>query len=236
MGNKQKQRWIDSNKRQGLLLVVMAGTTLVALLIGLSIGRSGRFFEALNALLQMRSAPQVDVRPLVIHQVQSASELTTAVLAMETVVPTRQDRTVGGYVIGTTTLLYIAYGEVRAGVDLSQLRTSDVEVQSNTIRIRLPPPRILDSKIDVNRSKVYDYSRGFLALGPDVAPQLQTLAEQETLKRIVTKACNQGLLKAANDRAQMVVSQLLNGSGYKQVQVETTLPPSDCGQSGTTGK
>ncbi len=231
MGDK-RPRWSDIIIKQQLLLVVMGGT-LGALLIGLIIWRSGRFFEALNLLLQPTSSPQVDVRPLVIHQIHSASQLTTAVLAMETVVPTHQDRTVAGYVIGTTTLLYIAYGEVRAGVDLSGLKPTDVEVQGNTIQIRLPPPRILDSKIDVNRSKVYDYSRGFLALGPDVAPQLQTLAEQETLKRIVANACSQGLLKSANDRAELVVSQLLNVSGYKQVQVETTLPSSDCEQAAT---
>jgi hypothetical protein len=58
-----------------------------------------------------------------------------------------------------------------------------VQVTNNTIQLRLPPPRILDSKIDVNRSSVYDYNRGFLGLGPDVGPQLQTLAQRETLKK-----------------------------------------------------
>jgi hypothetical protein len=73
---------------------------------------------------------------------------------MEAVVPTSQDRKLGEYVIGTTRLLYIAYGEVKAGVDLSELKADNVQIVNDTILLRLPPPRILDSKIDVNRSKV----------------------------------------------------------------------------------
>jgi hypothetical protein len=148
---------------------------------------------------------------------------------MEAVVPTRQDRKLAGYTVGTTTLLYIAYGEVRAGVDLKDLKADNVKVVNNTIQLQLPPPRILDSKIDVNRSSVYDYDRGFLGLGPDTAPQLQTLAQQETLKKIVTTACQSNLLAQANDRAQLVVEKLLNTAGYKQVEVKTQAPqPGTC--------
>jgi hypothetical protein len=136
---------------------------------------------------------------------------------------------VGGYVIGTTKLLYVAYGEVRAGVNLGQLKAEDVTVADNTLRLRLPPPQILDGKIDVNRSQVYDYNRGFLGLGPDTGPQLQTVAEQEALKKIVASACADKLLEKANDRAKLVVTQLLSTTGYQQVIIETQPPaPSAC--------
>jgi hypothetical protein len=133
------------------------------------------------------------------------------------------------YTVGSTTLLYIAYGEVRAGVDLKDLKADNVQIVNDTIQLQLPPPRILDSKIDVNRSSVYDYNRGFLGLGPDVAPQLQTIAQRETLKKIVSAACSQGVLKQANERAELVVEKLLNTAGYKQVQVKTQPPaPGTC--------
>jgi hypothetical protein len=72
---------------------------------------------------------------------------------------------------------------------------------------------------------VYDYDRGFLGLGPDVAPQLQTLAQRETLKKIQTAACRENLLGQANDRAQLIVEKLLNTAGYKAVEVKTQSPP-----------
>ncbi len=169
---------------------------------------------------------KVDIRSLVVQQIRGASELTTAVYTMESVVPTSREQTFGGYVIGKTTLLYIAHGEVRAGVDLAALRPEDVQLAGKTISLRLPPPKILDSKIDVNRSRVYDYDRGFMGLGPDVAPELQELAQRQTLAKIVAAACTDGVLQAANERAKLAVSQLLTTAGYSQFTV-TTQPPTD---------
>ncbi len=222
---------LTSGLLRNLMLMTTGGVVLIALLFGVGVLRSGtRFFEGLNAMFNAPPPkPEVDVRSLIVSQVRGASELTTAVFTMEAVVPTRQDRNLGGYTLGTTTLLYIAYGEVRAGIDLQDLKPDDVQVVNNTIQLKLPPPRILDSKIDVNRSTVYDYDRGFLSLGPDVAPQLQMLAQRETLKKIVTAACSNGVLAQANDRSQLVVEKLLNTAGYKQVEVKTQAPlPGSC--------
>ncbi len=225
---------LTSGLLRNLMLMTTGGVVLIALLFGVGVLRSGtRFFEGLNAMFNApQPKPQVDVRSLIVSQVRGASELTTAVFTMEAVVPTRQDRNLGGYTLGTTTLLYIAYGEVRAGVDLQDLKPDDVQIVNNTIQLTLPPPRILDSKIDVNRSTVYDYDRGFLNLGPDVAPQLQMLAQRETLKKIVTAACSNGVLAQANDRSQLVVEKLLNTAGYKQVEVKTQSPPPGSCMSG----
>lgn len=189
---------------------------------------SGNLFGALQESLTIDTPPpQVDVRSMVVQQVRGASELTTAVYSMESVVPTSRDRTLGNYVIGKTTLLYIAHGDVRAGVDLAALRPEDVQVVGDSLILRLPPPQILDSKIDVNRSRVYDYDRGFMGLGPDVAPELQELAQRETLARIVETACTDGILQSANERAKLTVTQLLNTAGYAQVTVETQPPAAD---------
>lgn len=237
MKNPFQKWWLGGTKQpllKNLLMMTAGGTVLLALLVLVGIWRTGeRFFDRVSELfVGPPSTPKVDVRSIVIRQVRGASELTTAVFAMEAVVPTRHDRTLGRLVVGTTTLLYIARGEVRAGVDLKDLTPSDVEIASDTLQIRLPPPRILDSKIDVNQSSVYDYDRGFLGLGPDTAPQLQQYAEKEALKKIVAAACTEGLLKEANDRAQLVVTQLLNTAGYKSVEVKTQSPsPNGCLQT-----
>lgn len=232
-GMSKPQQWqqlsnIWSLLLKNLLLMTTGGLVVITLFIGFGIWRMGEDFKGRLAAIfnSPQPPPQVDVRSLVVHQVRPASELTTATLAMEAVVPTRQDTTLGGYVVGTTKLLYIAYGEVRAGVDLEHLQPTDVQIVNDTLLLRLPPPQILDSKIDVTRSSVYDYDRGFLDLGPDVAPHLQTQAQQEALKKIVASACRSGLLQEANKRAALVVTQLLNTAGHKAVEVVST-PPSE---------
>lgn len=214
---------------KNVLLVTGGGVALIVVLTTIGIWQTGnRLLAGISHLFNAPpSAPQVNVPTLVINQVRGASELTTAVFTMEAVVPTSQDRKLGEIAIATTKLLYIAQGEVKAGIDLSALNASDVEVQDNIVNIQLPPPQILDSKIDVERSKVYDYNRGFLNLGPDVAPQLQTLAQRQTLQKIVDTACTKGILAEANDRAKLTVTQLLMTAGYEKVEVETALPSTE---------
>jgi hypothetical protein len=206
-----------------LSLMATGGVLVAGGLLGLGVWRmGGNVLTGVQQMLTLDLAePQVDVRSLVIQQIRGASELTTAVFAMQAVVPTSRDRTLGGYTIGKTTLLYIAYGEVRAGVNLADLEAEDVQVLENTIRLRLPAPQILDSKIDVTRSTVYDYDRGFLGLGPDVAPELQTLAQQQTLQQVVRAACEQGILNQANERADAAVTQLLTTAGYDNIIIDT---------------
>ncbi|MGQ4648941.1 DUF4230 domain-containing protein [Lyngbya aestuarii] len=221
---------------RNMMLLTTSGAVLATLFFSIGVWRSGaRFFDGINQIFNAPPAkPQVDVRSVVVNQVRGVSELTTSVFSMEAVVPTSQERRLGGYSVGRTTLLYIAYGEVRAGVDLGELKPENVRVLGDTVELRLPAPRMLDSKIDVTRSQVYDYDRGFLSFGPDVAPQLQILAQQETLKKITAAACREGLLEKANDRAQIVITQLLNTTGYKQVNVTTQAPPpGTCASPGT---
>ncbi|MEM9162166.1 MAG: DUF4230 domain-containing protein [Cyanobacteria bacterium P01_F01_bin.4] len=219
------------------------GALLVGAFAGYAFWRSGlRFLEGLKMMVTP-SPPQetVDARTVVVQQIANASELTTAIFSMEVVVPTASDRTFGGYTIGKTNLLYIAYGEVRAGLDLSEISITDVTVSDplstgadldvpRQVTLTLPAPRILDSNLDLDQSRVYDYSRGLLGLGPDRAPQLQSLAQTTALQKIEQAACEHGILNHANERAELVVSQLVQNLDYSQVTVNTQLPVT-CGSS-----
>jgi hypothetical protein len=215
---------------KNLLLVSSTSIAMIALLGLVGIWRTGsRFIDAIEEFLHPSLAnSQIDVPTLIIDRVRGVSELTTATFVMEAVVPTSQERKLGDLVVATTKLLYIAQGEVKAGIDLNKLTQDDVKLVNNILEIQLPPPQILDRKIDIDRSRVYDYDRGLLGLGPDVAPDLQTLAQRQTLAKIVSAACNRGLLEEANQKADLAVTQLLTTAGY-QVKVKTTPPnPETC--------
>ncbi|MEL6602036.1 MAG: DUF4230 domain-containing protein [Cyanobacteria bacterium J06614_10] len=188
----------------------------------------GQFFESMKlAITPKPPEEKVDIRTVVVEQVQEVSELTTAVFTMEAVVPAQSDRKLGEVTIGQTNLLYVAYGEVRAGVNLEDLTVSDVTTSEadKQIRLQLPAPKLIDTKIDVERSNVYDYSRGLFNLGPDRAPELQSLAQKEALIKIEQAACEQDILGQASDRAELVVTQLLQSAGFEDVVVEATPAP-----------
>jgi Protein of unknown function (DUF4230) len=224
--DRQKRGTQGFVRFKNLGLVLTGSLLVVGTMTAVGLLRSGdQFFSKVGTLFSNpQPEPKVETRSVVIQQVRDASELTTAIFTMEAVVPTQQDATVGGFVVGTTKLLYIAHGEVRAGVDLSALTPEDVQVVGKRLRLRLPPPRVLDSKIDINRSKVYDYNRGVLGLGPDVAPVLQELAQKEALKKIQAAAVTDGVLQRANDRAKLVVTQLVKVPGMEEVVIETQPP------------
>ena len=207
-----------------LLLWSAGGINLVILLILLSIWRTGdRTLNFMGNLFKFSAAEsKVENFTPLVQRIENIQELSTTVQTIETVVPASAERKIGDIPLATTRLLYIARGEIEAGVDLSQLTDADIVVSNNSVEINLPPAKILDSKIDVNRSRVYDYNRGFLNLGPDVAPQLQTLAQRETLSKMIATACQEGILDNANLKAKEAITQLLMNTGHRQVTVNTT--------------
>lgn len=218
---------------QLLAIATTGGAVMLGSLALFAFLRSGSqfFTDVKDALTPQPPEETVDVRTVVVEQVREVSELTTAVFSMEAVVPAQSDRKLGEVTIGKTNLLYVAYGEVRAGIDLSQLTTADV-TSSETgqqIKLVLPEPKILGGDIDVDRSDVYDYSRGFLNLGPDRGPQLTALAQQEAKQKIKRAACEQDILEQANDRAELVVTQILETAGFETITIETVpVSMADC--------
>lgn len=208
---------------QGLAGGLSGGMLLLGMIAGVGLWRSGEDFVngIRSAFIPAEPVEEVDVQTVVVQQIRGASELTTAIFTMEAVVPTSSTRTIANYEVGKTTLIYIANGEVRAGVDLSEIAPEDIQASGDILRVTIPAPKIIDKKIDVNQSKVFDYNRGFLNLGPDRAPELQDQAQEVALQRLIMAACQQGILHQASDRAELVVSQLLQNTGFEQVIVES---------------
>ena len=106
-------------------------------------------------------------------------------------------------------------------MDLSAIAPENVRASGETLRVTLPAPTIIDKKIDVGESQVFDYNRGFLGLGPDRAPELQDQAQEVALEKLIFAACEEGILQQASDRAELVVGQLLQNTGFEQVIVES---------------
>jgi hypothetical protein len=211
-----------------ILLVLIGGSIFLLAFFGFGIYRAGEgFVSRMENLFALPPQPTmvVDVRGVVVKQVQGLSELTTVLYNMQTVVSVSQDQTFGPFTIGQTKLLYVAQGEVRGGIDLSEIKQEDVNVVSDTIIIRLPPPKMIDKKIDVDKSYVYDFSRGgiFAPEGID----FQTRAERQALSQIVQAACDNQVLEKANEEAETAIGALLSASGYRSVTVITQSPSPD---------
>ena len=69
------------------------------------------------------------------------------------------------------------------------------------VTVSLPVLKVLDTKLDVNQSRLYDYNKGFLSLGPDLV-KLQESALRESIRKIEQASCKEWLMKTANERVQ----------------------------------
>lgn len=206
---------VSSIKDSNLVSKVLAGVIVLLLMV------------VLWLVYQVSHTPRTltvieDPGSVIMRQVREVSELTTAMFEMDAVVPVSEK----GFLVESK-VLYIAHGNVRVGVDLSEFQTDDVQVEADKITVTLPPLKVLDSKLDLDHSKVYSYDRGFLGWGPDVV-NLQAQAQREAIRKVEEAACQKWLIKTASDRVQKTVenllSQILKDRGYKEVIVKAQLP------------
>lgn len=147
---------------------------------------------------------------VVIKQIQRIQELATAEYNMETVVEIEVD-----HLVGDSHLLYIASGKVKAGINLEEISNNNIQInnEGKKIIVKLPPSKIIDKKINVDMSKVYQYEGGWLS-SKNTSYQLLTKAQQTAESKIMTGACQSKILETANQKAELAVDRLLTMTGY----------------------
>ena len=119
-------------------------------------------------------------------------------------------------------VILVARGEVKAGIDLDELHKDDVHVDGEKVTIDLPEARILDSSLDEDKTKVYDWDRGLLVKG-DYA--LVEDARREALDKIEAAARDEHIVEKAQNNAEASIREFLKFSGYKKVDFESAKRP-----------
>jgi hypothetical protein len=120
-------------------------------------------------------------------------------------------------------ILLIAHGEVIAGFDLNSFSASDLEIQGSTVTIHLPPPQILVTKLDNDKTKVYDRSLGLLSKGDkDLESQARISAENS----IRQAACEEHILSQASTNMKKQLTSMLKAYQFSQVTIQ--IPQGSC--------
>lgn len=115
-------------------------------------------------------------------------------------------------------VVLIAVGEVRAGVDLDELREGDVSVEEDRVMIDLPKPEILSAALDEEETRVYDRDQGLLNFNPD--EDLETEARREAVRRLEDSARDNGILNQAEKNAQTSLRAFIQSLGFAEVELE----------------
>jgi hypothetical protein len=211
-----------------VLAIFLTPLLILVILAVITLGGISATWHTVNNLLAGRMIIKPD-QPSVIVEVRKLGRLETASYTVEKVIEGGDTR--GNPILDALLgdrLLFIAHGDVIAGVDLSNLTEQDVSISSDgrSVTVRLPPAQILSHRLDNDLSRVYDRSTGLLTKGD---PNLETRVRQEAERQILAAACQGGILDRARENAQSQVQTLLQLTNFSAV---TFLPPSG---NGTTG-
>jgi hypothetical protein len=162
--------------------------------------------------------------PSVVVSVRNLARLETVSYHIERVIDLRdQQSLLFGLVKTQDAILFIAVGEVTAGVDLSELTDGDVQVDkaNDRVVITLPPPRILSVRLDNEHSWVFSRTTDALAKRQE---DLETRARREAESTLEQAALGGGILDRARESAETTVTSLVRSLGYSSVTVRTRDP------------
>ncbi len=197
-----------------LLLIPLAGCLAFTVV---TVGGATQAINLVRSVLDGGEIVVLDRQPAVITQIRELGRLETASYTVEKVLEggVDQGNDLLNLLLGDR-LLFIAHGEVIAGVDLTELGDEDVVVSDDrqSVTLRLPPARILTKRLDNELSRVYDRSQGWLTKGD---PDLESRVRQEAERAVLLAACEGGILAQAELNAQRQVQILLLALEFREI-------------------
>jgi hypothetical protein len=174
--------------------------------------------------LVIEATPVILPNPvIIIEEINSLARLETASYAFQDILQIQRNEELLWGVFGES-MLFVAYGDVIAGIDFSQMGPEDIQVVSPTkVIVRLPKAEILLSDLDNDRSYVADRDIGLLTRGDS---QLETRIRQEAEARMVESAMENGILEMADEEAQAFMISFLVQLGFQEIEfTEDGMPP-----------
>ena len=156
-------------------------------------------------------------QPTVVRQIQRLQKLETVSYTMDKIIGGARDNPYLPKFLAGDRILLVVHGEVVAGVNLGNIKPSDVTVQGHSISLHLPPAEVFSTRIDNAKSKVYSRDTGLFS-SPD--PNLESEVREEAERQLQQAALVDGILKSADQNARNTVSGMLTGLGFTQVALQ----------------
>jgi hypothetical protein len=197
-----------------------------ALLVGILLGLVGfavfahqaktGMWDRIAAIVTGRGLSIDTSMPTVVNKIQRLQRLETVSYSLDKIVEgERQSPILPDFLVGDK-LLLVVHGQVIAGIDLSQLKPSDVQIEGRTIQVHLPASQILVTSLDNTKTRVYSRATGLLV--PE-DPNLESEVRAKAQEQIQQAALADGILVTASKNASATVTSMLLGLGFEKVSV-----------------
>lgn len=207
----------------GLLLMAALGIGMVFTVNAMlrqTVGQAVQPIEDVNQALQTKVSELTHPTPTIvpdpvtiIQQVRSLARLETIHYNIEKVITAEEGQNELKLLFGDK-LIFVAHGEVIAGIDLQKMLPEDLWVKDRIVYMTLPDPEVFVVTLDNKKSYVYNRDTGLLTKGD---PNLEKAAREAAETEILAAAKEDGILNLAKQNAETYITRLMRGLGFADV-------------------
>ena len=164
--------------------------------------------------------------PVVLRSIENLRRFQAATGHYEVIVDLEKDTRYVPSAIRGERVLFVAVGDVEAGVDFTDLKDDAVRVSDNrrTVHLELPHAELFGARVDPARSYVYDRDRGLVDRvasifqdNPTSEQELYLLAQQKLEDAAEERP---DILARAERNTRLMLLGLLKALGFTSVSIE----------------
>lgn len=207
-------------RRRSLLPAVLAAALLGLLggaaLLTLFLHQARRgVWDRVATILSDRTLRIDTSSPTVVSQIRRLARLESVSYTMDKIVSgDRQGRILPSFLTGDRIVLEV-HGEAVAGVDLSALASSDVQINGSSVQVHLPPAQLFTVALDDQKTHVFSRTTGLLV---PTDPSLEGDVREAAVENLRQSALESGILAKASQNACSTVTTLLLNLNFQQVR------------------
>jgi hypothetical protein len=239
-GKKNMENETKQGGRSGLriflsvfLVIVLIGTIILAVIVGpplvavVATAKAAKSVtEPIGDLVRQlvaEATPVILPNPVVIvKEINSLARLETTSYSFQDVIQIERNNDLLWGAFGES-MLFVAYGDVIAGVDLAKLGPDDLQVTGpESVMVFLPEAEIFVTDLDNQRSYVADRDIGLFT---DANTELETTVRREAESRMLEAAYSNGIIEQAQSEGERFIFSFLEGLGFTDVTFVDSQPP-----------
>ena len=198
-----------------LILGIVLGLLVALVAVPAAVRHVGASMRNRISLAFLGRHDAIDIsQPTVIASIQRLARLESVVYTMDKVI--EGDRT-SQYLPDILTgdkLLMIVHGQAVAGVDLSQVQASSVQIDGRSVLLTMPPAQLLSVSLDNSKTRVYSRVTGLLV---PADPNLESEVREKAEADLRQSALDSGILTTAEGNARATLTTMLRSLGFQQI-------------------
>jgi len=198
-----------------LLLGILLGLLVALVAVPAAVRHVGASMRSRVSLAFLGRHDAVDIsQPTVIASIQRLARLESVVYTMDKVVEGDRTNQYLPDILTGDKLLLIVHGQAVAGVDLSSIQASNVQIDGRSITIAMPAAQLLSVSLDNSKTRVYSRITGLLV---PADPNLESEVREKAEAGLRQSALDSGILNTAEGNARATLTTLLHSLGFQQI-------------------